>query len=74
MEITDNVDQMKVYLGHKVDYTMLRSECNAGKCRQHLCGDFFKKFGHDGGEISGTEAGRGYVDNGVFLCVKDPKC
>ena len=51
MEITDNVDQMKVYLGHKVDYNMLRSECNVGKCRQHLCGDFFKKFGHDGGEI-----------------------
>lgn len=46
MEITDNLDKIKVHLGHKVDFSELREECNMKKYRQHLCVDnFFGKFG-----------------------------
>lgn len=50
MEITDNLGEIKVHLGHKVDGDEFRSKCNMNKCRRHVCVDkFFKKFGYKGG-------------------------
>lgn len=45
MEVTDNLDKVKVHLGRKVDCNEYRKECNLRKYRQHLyVRQFFKKF------------------------------
>lgn len=71
MEITDNLDEIKVHLGHKVDGDELRSKCNMNKCRRPVCVDkFFKKFRYKGGRKMEHKWGGNMWTIAVFcICV-----
>lgn len=75
LEITDILDQMKVYLGHLVDGIGLRSEGHVRSadsiCVYSAFQEIFKKCGHDGGQINGAEAGKGpHGQWRCFVCVR----